>query len=354
MELKNVKKILIINLGGIGDILLSLAAVRALCGAYKGAVVDSMVVKRAGGLVESTGFFNEIFLYRGGLSWDLPLFMRLRRKRYDLVINMRTMVGALSAIKVFFLLSAINGRVWAGRDTDGRGGFFHIKIPETLRGDKYETEYDIELAEKLGAKVEYKRMPYKTTPGALKRVHELLKKEAILDGDIVIGIHPGGKPSHRWPLESFAEVMRKVGSAAVCSFVITGDGDETALADRLISASGVKAVNMAGLLSLEESGALIERCSVFITNDTAAMHIAALLKVPLIAIFGPGYLTRFDPRNISKDAVVFYRETACAPCDRKRCGTMECLKAIAPGEVAAAALRLLAKGEMPEFPDKRC
>ncbi|MBU0605091.1 MAG: glycosyltransferase family 9 protein [Candidatus Omnitrophica bacterium] len=341
MELKDVKKILIINLGGIGDILLSLVSVRALRGAYKGATIDILVVDHVGEFAGTSGLFDDIFLYKTCIPKNLSLFMGLGQNRYDLVVNMRTMVSALGALKMSVLLKIINGKIWAGRDTNGYGGFFDIKIPETRAGDKYEMEYDIELVEKLGARVDDRSVSFRVGPGCASVVDGLLKEANISSGDIIVGIHPGGKPSRRWPLENFAEVMRRINGAAGCAFVITGDEEDASLAGKLTGMPGVRAINMAGRLSLEELGALMKRCRLFISNDTAAMHIAAALKVPLVAIFGPGNLKRFDPRNIMKEAIVIFKETACAPCERKACRRMECLKTISPDVVASAALKLL-------------
>ncbi|HQQ06791.1 MAG TPA: glycosyltransferase family 9 protein, partial [Candidatus Omnitrophota bacterium] len=74
-----------------------------------------------------------------------------------------------------------------------------------------------------------------------------------------------------------------------------------------------------------------------------AMHIAAVVKTPQVAVFGPGYLTRFDPRIVSQKAVVLHAETACAPCNRVSCGSRACLNAIPVKTVLDAALKLLGK-----------
>ena len=87
--------------------------------------------------------------------------------------------------------------------------------------------------------------------------------------------------------------------------------------------------------------ALIKIAGLFITNDTGPMHIAAALGTPLVAIFGPGYLDRFDPRHISDKAKVLYKKSDCAPCDKFRCSLQKCLSAIYPEEVAEAGLSLL-------------
>jgi ADP-heptose:LPS heptosyltransferase len=71
------------------------------------------------------------------------------------------------------------------------------------------------------------------------------------------------------------------------------------------------------------------------------MNIAAILKTPLVAIFGPGQIIRFDPRVISEKSTLLYKRADCAPCVRVECESRKCLKAISPQEVADAALRLL-------------
>lgn len=68
-----------------------------------------------------------------------------------------------------------------------------------------------------------------------------------------------------------------------------------------------------GKTSIMQLAALIKRCSVFVTNDTGAMHLAAILKVPLIAIFAGGHIRRFDPRNISENARVIRANLDCSP-----------------------------------------
>ena len=341
MELQDVKKILIVNLGGIGDILLSLPAVRALRVSYPGARIDIMAVERACELARISGAFDGVFVYARRIGKDLPLILRLRRHRYDLIVNMRTMVSWPGALKVFLLLAVIGARKSAGRDTDGRGFFFDIKIPETGAGDAYEAEYDIDTVRALGASVVDRTVRFESDDASAAAVARLLADRGIA-GDIrLIGIHAGGVLSRRWGLGRFAEAMALIARSMPCVFVLTGGRDERDYVDALVRIHGVKAVNLAGELTLRQLGALIRRCALYISNDTGPMHIAAALRTPLVAIFGPGHLTRYDPRRISDRAVVLKKETACAPCNRPRCPSLECLKSISPDEVAGAALRLL-------------
>ncbi|UCD35851.1 MAG: hypothetical protein JSU90_03195, partial [Nitrospiraceae bacterium] len=88
-------------------------------------------------------------------------------------------------------------------------------------------------------------------------------------------------------------------------------------------------------------GALISRYSLFICNDTGPMHIAAALKTPVVAVFGPGYFERYNPGHITDKAVSLYKRADCSPCNRITCDSMECLAAISAEEVTEAALKLM-------------
>jgi ADP-heptose:LPS heptosyltransferase len=341
------RNILIVNLGGIGDLLLSTPALRALKDGLKPARLSILVVPRAYDLVKALGYIDRVYVLQKRISpnciWgNLLTLSRLRKEHFDLAINMRTIVTKRSAFMMKWLLAAIDPAMKAGRDTGGRGGFFDIRIDETDLGEKYEMEYDIEMAKALGADIADRKLKFEFSEEDLTRVKKLLEESGICADDIIVGINPGGKPSHRWPVENFIRTMREIDRRIKCKFVITGDMQDGALADILMAKAGIKLADTTGRLNIRELGALIKMCSLYISNDAGPIHIAAILKTPLVAIFGPGYLKRFDPRNISDKAVVLQGETPCAPCGRVRCGDLSCLKKITPEKVIEESLRLLA------------
>lgn len=346
----NYNKILIINLGGIGDILLSTPALKALRNFYPQSNISLLVVPRVYDLVKDLPYINDIFVFHFrfknksfllALFKDLNALLILRRKQFDLAVNMRTLVSKGSALKIKFLLDIIRPKLKAGRDTQGKGIFFDIKIPETDVGQKYEMDYDIETVRSLGIDVQDKSIDFKIDEEDFKKINQILEKEGIGPSDILICVHPGGKPSHRWPIKNFAEVINEISKKIVCKFVITGEKDEVDLGHELMKTTDKRLINFIGQLDLKELGAAIRRCSLYISNDTAPIHIAALLKTPLLAIFGGGDLTRFDPRHISDKTIVLYKKQDCAPCNRTNCDSIKCLKAISPEEVVQAALNLL-------------
>ena len=94
-------------------------------------------------------------------------------------------------------------------------------------------------------------------------------------------------------------------------------------------------LSLGGNLSVKESAALIEKCAVFISNDTGPMHIAAALNVPLVAVFGSTNPLWTGP--IGSRSRVLYRKVPCSPCFKRSCprksGRYECLSSITADNV---------------------
>lgn len=204
-------------------------------------------------------------------------------------------------------------------------------------------EYDIDTVKALGIEDIDRKIDFCLDAQSEDKIRAMLNDKGIADNDIVIGIHPGGMPSRRWPLDNFIQLMEMINKSLNCYFVITGGAEEISICDELITKMPDKAVSFAGILNIKQTSALISRCNLFVSNDTGPMHIAAVLKTPLIALFGPGDITRFDPRNISDKAAVFYEHVECAPCEKVECDDMKCLKRITPKVVMSIALKLLTR-----------
>ena len=347
------KRILIVNLGGIGDLLLSLPALKSLRLLYPQAEIDLLVAPQAEELVNSFPYINNIFVINinylkgfnlAGVAGNLKVLLLLRKKRFDLAANMRTLASKSGAFKAKLLFDIIHPRQKAGRDTGGRGSFFDIKVAETDKGQKYEMEYDLDTVKALGVEQIDRSIDFKINEESELNMVQLLEREDIYAKDVLIGIHPGGMPSRRWPLENFARMIEDIAKKTPVKFVLTGANSEAGLAAKLLNeAVDTKIINFTGKLNLKQLSALIKRCDLFISNDTGPMHIAAVLKTPQVAIFGPGDIIRFDPRNISNKAVVVYKSPidCLLPCNRVRCSSISCLKAVSVEDVVKSVSDLL-------------
>ena len=342
----NYRKILVVNLGGIGDILLSTPALRALKARFSKTEISMLVIRRVYEVTKGLPYIDKVYILEYSAFGFLKNFFTLaalRKEHFDLLINMRTIVSQRSAREMEFLLNIINPKLRAGRDTDGMAKFFDFKIPEKLSGEKYEMDYDIEMVTALGAEVRDRSIDFKIDEKSINKIEKILQAEGVSGNTLLIGIHPGGLPAHRWPIDNFSKIIAEINKKIPSRFVIGGGKNESALAKKLIETVNLKMIDLCGELTIKELGALIKRCNLYISNDTGPMHIAAILKIPLVAIFGPGYLVRYDPSKISDKVVVLSKNTDCAPCNKVSCKSMRCLEGISPDEVAQAALSLLKK-----------
>lgn len=351
-DVQNAQRILVVNLGGIGDFLLSTPALRLLKSHYSGAKLVFLGVPRVCDLAKSSGLFDEVFaldIFDAAarhfvLAKIEKVFVAasvLRARKFDMAINMRTIVSWPSAWKMHLLFRLINATTWVGRDTDRKGYFFHVKVPETLRSDKHEMQHDLEMIAALGVDIRRPVLLWDVDPAAMRHVEQDLSSEGIRPFDPIIGIHVGGAPSRRWPIASVLRVTKELRQTYGCRVVLIGGSTDK---DVLRGASDMTALDVVDRIerySLAELIAFISRCRLFIGNDSGPMHIAAVLKVPLVAIFGGGDLGRYDPRKISDKAQVLYEQVSCAPCDRFACRSMRCLSSITPKDVMNAVNRVM-------------
>ena len=341
--MQNYKKILVVNLGGIGDLLLSTPALRSLKKAFPGASLEVLIVPRAVEAVRELPYISKVHFFYFGWRYifrNIQTVLGLRRSAFDIAMNMRTLNSYVSAQKMRLFLRLIKPKLRAGRNTAGRGAFFDIQVPESALGEVSVMAYDMELAQAAGAPAGDRTIDFAIGPADAARVGELFAASGIRDTDLVVGIAPGGRENRRWPGERFSLLMQKLSGVAPCRFVITGDVNEKLLA-QAIAKDMPSAVDLSGKLSLKELGACIGRCRLFISNDTGSMHVAAIVKTPLVAIFGPGSLAWYDPRHISDKVKVVYKKIACSPCEKPRCAHVRCLMMVDPDEVLEAAVALL-------------
>lgn len=120
-------------------------------------------------------------------------------------------------------------------------------------------------------------------------VKRKLKQIGYSEKKIIIGIHPGCKETwsfKRWPSEKFAELINLLSRQENLEVVLFGGNDETYLAERIIQRVTIKPLNLIGKLSLEETVCAISFCNIFISNDSALMHIATVFDIPVIGLFG--------------------------------------------------------------------
>ena len=123
------------------------------------------------------------------------------------------------------------------------------------------------------------------------------------------------------------------------SIIITGSKADRELAKKISLKMSHQPIDTSGRFSLTQLTALIKRCHLYITNDTAPMHIANALKIPLVAIMGPGTMKTAPYQK--NNCIVLKKDVGCSPCYKFKCKDMRCLKGITVDEVIQASEILL-------------
>jgi heptosyltransferase I len=170
-------------------------------------------------------------------------------------------------------------------------------------------------------------------PQAEQRISRRLVELGI--GEFAI-LNPGaGWGAKRWPAERYGEVARKLADHGVGSILNYGPGEEE-LARAAEAASG--GTTRAMSCSISELIALTRRARLFIGGDTGPLHLAAALRVPVVAIFGPTDPARNGPYGTRN---IVLRSTESVTSHARRAAPDEGLLAIGSDAVAAAARELL-------------
>jgi len=160
----------------------------------------------------------------------------------------------------------------------------------------------------------------------------------------LIGLCPGAEygPAKRWLPERFAEAVAKISAQSSAQWILFGTKNDAAIGEQIAAAIGDRCVNRIGQTTLGQLIDELRRCSLLVTNDTGTMHLAALLGVPVVAIFGSTEPRLTGP--LGNGHIILRHHVECSPCFLRECPIdFRCMKAVSADEVAGAVLSMLAK-----------
>lgn len=350
------KKILILRFSAMGDVALLLPVVKSLVAAYPG--LEVTVVTRPKFASFFTGiegvvpFPADIDYTYNGVFGMRELFKKLmRRGHYDLVIDMhdhiRTMVMR-SLFKLFGMKVIVFDK---GRKEKNAFARPENKITQPL---KHTVSRYQEVLHQAGYEFPLLPPPYFVLSDALEReVNEWLKNKRLIKNESWIGVAPfAAHLSKIWPVDNYTSLIRILLQRFPAKFFLFGGGEKEVEAINSIAANFPDhVVSVAGVLKIKQELVLMNKLDLMVCVDSSNMHLAALLNLPLLSIwggthpdvgFGPLFKTQESIIQISRD------ELPCRPCSvygRETCLRKDfaCLHQITPEMVADRLEVLLAK-----------
>ncbi len=347
------RRVLLLRLERIGDLLMTLDAIRAVRERAPAAEIRLAVgswnadLARLLPAVDRVDTIDASWLSQEGTrSRPRDVAARIlewRRDELDLAINFEPDIRSNA------LLAASGARRRLGYATGGGGGF----LTSALDYDR--TIHTAANALRLVARALPAGGPagaaagpaLRIPPEAEARAARRLKRHGH-PGPLV-GINPGaGRAVKEWPPARFAAAAAALAEHDEATVVLLGSAAETSTAAAVRDAlpPQVRLVDLAGDAPLVDLAAVLRRLDVLITADTGPMHLAATLGTPAVGIFGPSDPARYAPR--SPRSAVVCADLWCRPCNRmrrppRRCGsgTPDCLSRVGIDAVVDAARRLL-------------
>jgi heptosyltransferase-2 len=341
-----VRRILIRANNWIGDVVMISPAVRAIREHYREARIAILAKSWVVETLRGSPFYDDLIEYedRGahrGIAGRLRLVADLRRRRFDLAVLFQK---AFEAAAFAFLAGA---RARVGYATDLRGPLLTHPLPRPAEGT-HNAEQFLAIARSLGCPVRDPFPVFHLDEEARRRAASLLES-AGHDAPLV-ALHPSASKTPRaWHPDRFGDLAARLARRTGARVVLLGGGGEEDLLARIATRipAGRALVPPAGL-SIKTVGAILERCRLFVGNDSGPMHVAAALGVPTVAIFGPGSPARTAPLARPGRLAVVGGDYPCSPCRQdffRECppapsGKPFCLEEIEVDEVERAALDL--------------
>jgi ADP-heptose:LPS heptosyltransferase len=346
------RRILLLRLERIGDLLMALPAIRDVRTLAPSAEIDLVVGRWNASLASAIPSINHArpldaaWLARDDGGMRLPSLLGAARSwrspAYDLAINFEPDIRSN-------LLLAASGAAWTvGWASGGGGPLLDVAL------DFDPTAHTIANARRL-VRAAFDRTPAESArpllaiPDAAGRAAAArLRAGGATESSTLVGLHAsGGRAIKQWDPERFADVALRLVRERRAVIVLTGTSAERALVDTVKSRLPAESViDASGDVDLFELAAILEQLAVFITGDTGPMHLAATVGTPVVAVFGPSAPHRYAPTGPA-DRVVRV-DLACSPCNRirqppSRCSghTPDCLLAVSADAVFAAALAVL-------------
>lgn len=342
----NELKILILKPSSLGDVIHAVPVLRLLKASQPGSQIYWWLDTGLMPLLEKDPDLAGIIPFPRN-RWRTPaclpeMFQSIRQMRehhFDVAIDLQGLArsaffGWLS--KPGILVGLDNPREGA---REGARGFYDQFAPRSPEGTHAVDRYlSILPLLKVPVHAHFEWLPKR--PDAAAAVQ---KKWHPDDASWVI-LLPGARWNNkRWPAASFAEVVRLMSVRPELRFAVLGGKEDSPLGEVIARANPGRCLDLTGKTSLPEMVEWIRVSRLTITNDTGPMHVAAAMKKPVVAIFGPT-----DPRSTGPygqfENVLQNTNLCCVPCLKGVCRHPEnlaCLKAISPAMVVERAQRLL-------------
>lgn len=297
-DIKRIRKILVVRQDDrIGNLILTTPLLSALRRFFPQAQVWYLASKTFHTLFSRSNLVDEILVARKKQYIFHPLSLlffirRIRKQKFDLAIDASDENNF--SLNNSFLVYLSGARIRVGYKKPKSHMFLNVEVTPSPT-PKYASEMHLDLLRHLVGDFPSDGLRIEVDPEKRSAINEYLRGKGVETDDLLVGMHIGGRGGKRWPVRNFQELADWiVGSLAAKVIFVWGPEERKAIQE--IPAK-VRNQVISELLDLPVLSALIERCNLFVSPDTGAMHLSVAVGTPTLALFLDSDPVKFGPQG---------------------------------------------------------
>jgi len=335
-------KILIRATNWVGDAIMALPALRAVRLRFPDAEIAIVARPYVADIYRDQEICNQLIPYdpnglHAGFSGRERLASEIHAQKFDVALLLQ------NAFDAAWLAWRADIPERIGYARDGRGLLLTNAVALPRHGEipAHEKYYYLELLRRVGwldsVQVET-FIGLRVLEEKQQSANEFLRKSGVRLGALRIAVGAGASygSAKCWPPSRFAEVANRLQSEADAEVILFGTAAEASVSTAISAEMRRPPIDLTGKTAIADLPALLSQCDLFIGNDSGAMHVAAAVGLPIVAVFGPTDPGGTSP--VTPCCSIVQQKPYCSPCFLRRCPTdHRCMTAITADMVEAAA-----------------
>lgn len=328
----------------LGDLIMATPVLADLRAHFPEATITAMCQSNLASVLKHDPNLNEIYGYKRPNGWihhpeHWAIIDKVRYGKYDLGVLLTNSFSSAW----WFWLGGVKKRIGFAGNVRSLLLSNAVSFPPETQTQHLVLTYKA-LLKPLGIPLSNTSPQLYLTPEERDAAKELLKRFGVIVGKhTIVGINPGAAfgTAKCWLPDRFHAVTQKLIEDPNVRVVYFGDPAGVSVVNEICTDLPEQVINLAGKTSLRELMALVNTCSVFLTNDSGPMHMASALGIPLVAIFGSTSDVKTGPYAGGK---VIHKHVECSPCYKRVCPIdFRCMKRIEVEEVYIELRKLIEK-----------
>ena len=345
VEALAVRNMLVIKQSALGDVILSVPSLRALRSAYPRAKIQVLVGVQSRAVLDNCPYIDDRIVcdLKGrdrGLAGIIRLSAILRKECFDTAIDLQN--NKKSHLLAYLSLATLR----YGYD-NGKLSFLLNRRIQDDAPYLDPVEHQFRTLRLAGIKAADKSLALWPSEHDEEEARKFLAENWVKPSQTLVGINVRASvrwTSKNWPSGYIVELCDRLAREFNARTVLTGTGADAAYAGAIARAAKSKPIVAAGRTSIMGLASLMKHFAVYVTPDSAPMHIAAGMGTPCIALFGPTDPARHLPPSSGCIVLCKEREFTCSPCYKSGCPKkVTCMKKITVDEVLRSARAIMSK-----------